>query len=118
MTFYDEMRDVATDLLGEFKQGTVNLKRIISIPGPNPWDPPTETPQTWPLSAAVSTVSTKYVDGTLILASDRQVIFAVPLVTPLMTDTLVIDGNEFAMKDLRALPGAGTPVAYVAFVAG
>ncbi len=35
-----------------------------------------------------------------------------------MTDTLVIDGVELVMKDLRPIPPAGTPVAYIAFVAG
>lgn len=115
--FYDEMRGVADELLGEFKQGSVQLKRVTTTPGPNEWDPPTETVETWELSAAVRRVSTKYVDGTLILASDNQVTFAVPATVPLMTDTLVIDGRPQTMKDLRPLPGAGTVVAYVGFVA-
>ena len=62
-------------------------------------------------------VSTKYVNGMLIIASDNQVTFAVPATVPLMTDTLVVDGRAHAMKDLRPLPGVGTVVAYVGFVA-
>ena len=31
-----------------------------------------------------------------------------------MSDVLVIDGAEHFMKDLRPLPVAGTPVAFVA----
>lgn len=128
MTFYDEMRGVADELLGEFKQGSVQLKRVTTTPGPNEWDPPTETVETWELSAAVRRVSTKYIDGTLIIATDNQVTFAVPATVPKMahdteeetrvTDTLVIDGAEHSLKDLRPLPAAGTVVAYIAFIAG
>lgn len=120
--FYDDMADMARELLapedeGGLGQGDVHLKRVTTTPGPNEWDPPTETVATWELVAAVRRVSTKYVDGTLIVASDNQVTFAVPATVPLMTDHLVIDGREQAMKDLRPLPGAGTVVAYVGFVA-
>jgi hypothetical protein len=115
--FYDEMQEVATDLLTEFQQGQVSLKRVTTTPGENEWDPPTETSETWPLKAAVRTVSMKYVDGTLIIAGDRQVTFAVPDTTPLLTDLLAIDGKDHAMKDLRALPGAGTVAAWIAFIA-
>lgn len=67
MTFYEEMRDVASELLGEFRQGVVQLKRVASVPGPNPWDPPTETPQTWPLSATVERLHQRYENGVLIV---------------------------------------------------
>lgn len=122
MPFYDEMADMVQELLAPEEedglgQGSVQLRRVTTTPGPNEWDPPVEVTETWELSAAVRRVSTKYVDGTLILATDNQVTFAVPATVPLMTDTLVIDGREQAMKDLRPLPGAGTVVAWLAFVA-
>lgn len=115
--FYDEMRGVADELLGEFAQGAVLLRRVTVTPPANEWEEPTETVETWPLKAAVRRVSTKYVDGTLILATDNQVTFAVPGTAPSMTDMLTIDGKEHAMKDLRPLPGAGAVVAYIAFIA-
>ncbi len=119
MGFYDDMRAVADELLGEFKQGSVQLRRETpGIPDPDaPWEPVEPTVQTWELKAAVRRVSTKYVDGTLIIASDNQVTFAVPATVPKLTDTLVVDGRAHAMKDLRPLPGAGTVVAYIAFIA-
>ncbi len=118
MTFYDEMQGVATELLGEFAQGEVSLKRVTVGPQPNEWTPGEETIETWPLKATVRRVSQKYVDGSLIVATDNQVTFAVPSVAPVLTDKLVIDGVEHAMKDLRPIPGAGTSVAYIAFIAG
>lgn len=123
--FYDEMAEMVTELLqpdadGGLGQGTVQLKRETpgTIDPAQPWVPVAPTTTLYPLSAAVRRVSQKYVDGSLIVATDNQVTFAVPEIVPAMTDTLVIDGVELAMKDLRPIPPAGTPVAYVAFVAG
>jgi hypothetical protein len=119
MGFYDEMQDMASEMLAEFKQGTVTLTREEEIgPGPNPWDPPVTAPVTYVLDAAVRRVAQKYVDGTLIIATDNQVTFAVPAIVPAMTDTLTIDGVVQVMKALRPIPAAGTVVAYIAFVAG
>lgn len=122
--FYDDIGAMVQDLLlpdakGGLGQGEVSLKRTVTAdPDPaTPWEPGAETFTTYPLKAAVRRVSAKYVDGTLILATDNQVTFAVPVVVPLMTGTLVIDGRESAMKDLRPLPGAGTVAAYIAFIA-
>jgi hypothetical protein len=114
---YVKFQKTADRLLTKWQQGTVSLKRVTSTPGANEWDPPTETVTSYALKAAVRRVSQKYVDGTLILATDNQITFAVPAVTPLMTDTLVVDGKDHAMKDLRPLPGAGTVAAYIAFIA-
>lgn len=117
---YDRMQGTATRLMKRFKQGVVSLKRTTpGEPDPaTPWIPGVPTVTTYPLDATVRRVEQKYVDGTLIVATDNQVTFAVPAVEPAMTDVLVIDGSEHVMKDLRPLPAAGTAVAYIAFVAG
>jgi hypothetical protein len=62
-------------------------------------------------------VSQKYVDGTWIVTTDNQITFAVPEVVSAMSDMLIVDGAELVMKDLRPIPPAGTPAAYIAFVA-
>lgn len=119
VTFYDEMQDMASEMLAEFEQGTVTLTREEVIgPGPNPWDPPVTAPVRHALDATVRRMAQKHVDGTLIVATDNQVTFAVPAIVPAMTDTLTIDGVVQVMKDLRPIPAARTPVAYIAFVAG
>lgn len=133
--FYDELRGVADELLGEFKQGSVQLKRVTTTPGPNEWDPPTETVETWELSAAVQRVHQRYENGTLIVATGDIVTFAVaakvvernslPVDPPEpvsltaieITDNLVIDGRTSAITNPRKLPGAGTVVAWKAFCA-
>jgi len=116
---YARMQQTATRLLDRFQQGVVQLVRVNpGAPDPaTPWEPGAPTETTYPLDATVSRVAEKYVDGTLIVATDNQVIFAVPEVTPTLADKLVIDGMVLAMKDIRPIPAAGTPVAYIAFVA-
>lgn len=51
---YDDMRGVVDELLGEFKQGTVQLKRTTTAePDPaTPWIPGEETTASYPLDAA------------------------------------------------------------------
>lgn len=116
--FYDEMRGVADELLGEFAQGTVLLKRITTIPGPNEWDPPVETAVTYPLKATVKRLHQRYENGVLIVETGDMVTFAVPEVVPVLTDTLVIDGQERAITNLTPIPPAGTVVAWKAWCAG
>lgn len=99
MPFYDEMADIVQELLAPedddgLGQGAVLLKRVTTADPENEWEEPVETVQTWLLRAVVRRVSTKYVDGTLILATVNQVTFAVPAVVQAMMDLMTIDGKE------------------------
>jgi len=114
---YDELRGVADDLLGEFRQGSVLLKRVTTVPGPNEWDTPTETTETWELKAAVRRVHQRYENGVLIVQTGDIVTFAVPPVEPAITDYLVIDGRVCAITSPVKIPGAGTVVAWKVFCA-
>lgn len=115
--FYEEMRGVADELLGEFKQGSVQLKRVTTAPGPNEWTPVEDTVTTYDLDATVKRVDQRYENGVLIVQTGDVVTFAVPSVVPEMTDTLVIYGIERVITSLRPTPAAGTVVAWKAFVA-
>ncbi len=122
MPFYDEMADMVQELLlpdaeGGLGQGVIQLKRIVSTPGPNQWDTPTETVETWPLKAAAKRLHQRYENGVLIVETGDMVTFAVPEVEPLITDTLVIDGVERVITNLTAIPPAGVVVAYKAWCA-
>jgi hypothetical protein len=119
VTFYEEMREVADDLLGEFKQGVCGLKRKTgSTPGENEWDPPTDVYTTYSLAAVVKRMHHRYENGALIAETGDMVTFAVPdEVVPVLTDKLVIDGVERAITELTPIPAAGTPVAYKAWCA-
>jgi len=117
--FYDEMQEVGRDLLGEFAQGSVTLKRVTTAaPDPaTPWLPGEETIETWSLDAVMKRVDQRYENGVLIVATVDIVTFAVPATVPLITDALVIDGKDRVITSLKPTPSAGTVVAWKAVVA-
>jgi hypothetical protein len=120
MTFYDEMRGVADELLTEFAQGVVKITKVTpGTPNPaQPWVPTMPTAETATLAATVRRVEQKYVDGTLIVGTEDQVMFALPAFVPDMSCEMSVDGRVRVMKDLRPIPAAGAAVAFVAFVGG
>jgi hypothetical protein len=73
--------------------------------------------QTWPLKAAVKRLHQRYEGGVLIVETGDIVTFAVPAVTPVLTDKLVIDGVERLISNLTPIPSAGTTVAWKAWCA-
>lgn len=117
MTFYDEMQGVATELLTEFAQGTVQLRRTTIGTPPNAWTPGAETTVTYALKATVKRMHQRYEGGVLVIETGDMVTFAVPEVVPALTDRLVIDGVERVMTNLTPIPAAGVPVAWKAWCA-
>jgi hypothetical protein len=120
MGFYDDMQDVASEVLAEFKQGTVVLSRTTYAASDpqTPWIPGAPTPATYTLAATVSGVSAELVDGTVILATDLQIVCAVPAITPAPTDTVTIDGKAVSLLRVDQIPAAGAPVAFRLIVRG
>jgi len=125
MTFYDEMADVATELLTEFNQGVIKLVRkgAAGTP-PNAYTPgtpatPTEIVLKGVARAAGGDAATqKYVDGATILASDLVVTCEASLATPnMLTDSILLDGQAKAIKMIVRIPAAGTPIVYKIIIA-
>lgn len=115
MTFYDEMQSLATNLLTEFKQGTIVLVSVT--PGSGSIDDPgtpTETPYT--LKAAASGPSAKFINAGIAETSDVQIVCAVPSVVPNIKDFVTIDGVRYKIIHVEPKPRAGTPVAYLLIV--
>lgn len=114
--FYDEMADVATELLTEFNQGLFVLSRPgTPTPGANEWDAPTPgTPQTWTLQGISEAVEAKYVDGMTILASDRQVMVAPFADQPKQGDILSINGVPQTVLAIKPVTERG--VAWVIII--
>ncbi|PSJ60749.1 hypothetical protein [Pseudaminobacter soli (ex Li et al. 2025)] len=118
---YAPKQATATRLLKKWKQGVVQLRRIV--PGVRPpdlpsWDPdPEGEPVTYELAATVKRLHQRYENGVLIVQTGDMVTFAVPEVVPVLTDLLVIDGAERVITNLTPIPPAGTVVAYRAWCA-
>lgn len=117
MTIYDSSRKTASRLFAKFAQGDVLLRRAAPAAG-DPWSPAAGPAVDHPLDATVSGVSARYVDGTLVTASDFMVRCAVPPVAPDPADMIVVDGAPRAILKIQPVPAAGAPVAYLIFVKG
>lgn len=135
---YAKFQKTATRLIGKWKQGRVTVVRYVDG-DPRPPDHPTWEP--WPdnsrrevyeLDAVVKGVSAKLIDGTTVIASDRELTCSHKMTlvetivgddapvfsnTPVpfdagLLDTLSVDGKPVTiMRDLT-VPGAGVPVAH------
>lgn len=117
MAFYDEMQQIATGLLTEFKQGAIAYVQIIKGTGPDD-EPGPSTPDVKPLVGAVAKgVSFKYLQGGLAVASDLQVTHSVQNgVEPEMNGFYEIDGVRYKIIQLIPIPAAGTKVAIRAII--
>ncbi len=105
---YDEMQDVATELFTDFQQGVLVLQHwTVDATGKR-----TGNSTSVPLVGVVRPVEQQFVDGTRIIDGSDMAVFAVPSVTPLMTDKITVDGRTREIVKIVRVPNAGTAVAY------
>lgn len=112
MTIYDELQSIASEIMSEFKQGTVNLIKIT--PGTGPADNPgAATSVSHSLDAVVKGVSFKYVSQGLAVSSDLEITASViDSVIPSEKDFIQIDGTQYKIVQLINIPAAGTQVTW------
>lgn len=109
--FYDEMQGIASGLLKEFAQGTVEYVAITPGNG-SPDEPGAPTETLTPINAAVRGVSFKYVDGANVLASDLQLTMPGDTVVPDPKGFIRVDGTRYKIVQIVRKPAAGIPVAF------
>jgi hypothetical protein len=117
-TFYSDLRNVASGLLREFAQGTVDIGKPVTTAGANEWAPPVTTIAWTPVNAVARGVSQKYVDGASILATDLQLTVDFGAYDPAAGDRIRIDGKQVSVLRFDRIPAAGTVVAWRVFVRG
>lgn len=125
---YSRMQDTARRLLsptsqGGLGQGNIVLTRVTSSgASANPWDPVTPTTVKETLNGAVRGVGSELigteVGGTVILASDRVAICAIPKMAYQAGDVLSIDGTPVNILSVQNLPAAGVAAAVRFIVRG
>lgn len=119
--FYSEMAGVAREMLAPTSQGglgqgvIVLTRKMPGTPGPNPWDPVEPVTQSETLSGAVTGISQKLVGadfgGSVVQASDRQAICAVPTLQYQAGDVLSVDGVPVHILGVQRIPAAGIAAA-------
>lgn len=124
--FYNDMKNLASGILNQFKQGTVQLKRIQRVAGDKPWSKPTDTPVTYDLDAVVSGVDAAKIDGTRILATDLVVTTSPRMrlngvyveIEPTDRDQVVVRGKQRSIKVVDRIPGSGPAITFKLYVEG
>lgn len=115
MSFYEDMRGVASEILAEFKQGAISYVELT--PGAGPVDDPgAPTLKKYPLDGAVRGVKYSYVAKGLAVATDLQVTAAVFGAQPDMHGFIEIDGVTYKIVEIIPKPAAGTTVAFTFIV--
>lgn len=113
MSIYDEMQDIARDVLGEFRQE--GLRYIRVTPGTGPKDDPGPAVVTpFDIDAAARGVAFKYVNGSTIVTTDLQLTMAVrDDVTPDMHGFVEAGGKRCKVIAVQPIPPTGVTVAHV-----
>lgn len=113
--FYSDMQGVATEILTDFNQGEIAY--VIETPGNGSDDDPGEpSVATTPLTSATARgVEFKYVAGD-VLASDLQIVMPGGIVTPEPEGYFTVDGVRHKIVEIKRVPAAGTPVAFIVIV--
>jgi len=109
--FYGRLQGAASRLMQRFKQGIVTYTITGPDTGPE-WAPIPGAPVTYALDATVQGVGDMYRNSTLIRESDLLVTCAVFGAEPVVQGTLSIDGAVMQIVQVKALPAAGTTVAW------
>jgi hypothetical protein len=123
MSIYDDMRGVASDLIGEFDQSkgtgeeSDGLWYVAVVPGTGPADDPgPSTPTRTKLDATARGVSFKYVDNSLILATDLQLTTpAREGFAPNMKGRIEMDGASYKIVAIHNVPPSGVTVTHRIF---
>lgn len=118
--FYGEMAKVASEVLAEFNQGEIKLLRpTAAAPADKPYRVGTPgAPEEFPLDGAARGVLGEYIDGTVVIATDKQVTAAVFASEPQMTDTISVDGRKLTIVKIIRNPDAGTVVNWIIICRG
>jgi hypothetical protein len=113
--FYGRLQGTASRLMAKYKQGQVAYT-INGAPTGPAWNPTPGPPVSYTLDATVQGVEADYVDGSLILATDKQVTCAVFGAEPSLAGTITIDGKVCQIVRVDKVPGAGVTIAWRIFV--
>lgn len=119
MSIYDDLRNISSELHREFKQGVIQYVPVTVASGARPDAPGAATkgaPVT--LNAVARPVSTRYVDGTTVVMTDKQLSLPNDGVTPApqLSHCIRINGVDHKITMIMPRPAAGNPVSWTVIV--
>lgn len=108
MSIYDELQDVASEILEEFKQDSVQLIKITQTGGTLD-APGTPVETAYDLDAVVKGINSKYLQEGFILSTDLEVTSAVLSgITISKDDYIKINSIKHKIVEDLSVPAAGT----------
>ncbi len=114
--FYDDMQIIASDLLGEFAQGSISYIGLTAQAGGTPDAPADPIETVYPVNATLRGVLFKYVQAGVALATDLQVTMPVDGVVPKPDGFFLIDGVRYKIVQIDQRPAAGVAAVYICVV--
>lgn len=113
MSIYDDLQSVTSDILNEFKQGSIQLVQFKQSEDSTPDNPEEAEEVLTELDGTVKGVSYKYLKDSFITISDKEVTTAVVAdIQPSENDFIEIDGVRYKILQFQPLPSAGTVCAW------
>jgi len=112
---YARLKTTADRLLGNASQGTVEIGAVTATAGATAIDPPTVATEWTSYNTVVRGVSSKYVDGQTILATDLMCIIQADS-APSVGGLMRVDGIVRNIVRIDNIPGAGIVVAKRVFI--
>ena len=111
MGFYDDMAATALRLLDQFGQAVTINRTTDESTDPVTFVVTAGTDAELATTGILKLYPDRTVDGTRILASDRELVLSDEQ-EPLITDTLTIDDQPWSVVDIKTVSPAGTDVVY------
>lgn len=120
---YLESQQDADELIEEFGQAGA-IRRTVIVPPANPWDEAEEVITDYPVTLVPLPISEKRIDGSLILAGDKQVLISAEglSITIVAGDIIMFNGSfvgaeytggeTWTIKDPGKLDPSGVTVVY------
>lgn len=109
MSIYDDLQGVASNLLKQFKQGSIELIQFVYPEDSTPDNPGKPEEVVTPLDAVANGERFKFMNTSFINDSDNEVTTAVVEgISPSVNDFLNIDGTKYKIIKFDPLPAAGT----------
>jgi hypothetical protein len=112
---YARLKTTADNLLSGASQGTVEIGTTVSTPGATDIDAPSVATTWEAFDAVVRGVSSKYVDGKTVLATDLMAIIEADAEAE-VGGLIRLDGVARNIVRVDNIPGAGTVVAQRVFI--
>lgn len=113
MSFYSEMRELASGILKEFNQGSIKLIQLVEPENGTPDNPGEMIETSYDACGAVKGVSYKYLKESFVTSTDLEVtIGVIENVTPSINDFIEIDGVRHKIIEDISVPAAGTRVVW------